>query len=211
MAKKKRSSKKKQSQKPKPPRSKGSKNKAKDKAPERQSVQKVLVRLLVFLLVASGIFYLFLDFAVGKNALWKVFVVVSLPYINLLTRKQFFEAPSFFGLLQPKGFNLGASLGAFAALNGLCLLLLQLGALTSNSKNLGSQIVHGIAFVLNPVFGFALRLNVTTVASFKSLPTSTLASVIAASLLFYYGCAVMVDLEKNHDPAKQQPLHMLPM
>ncbi len=220
MAKKKRSPKKKQasskrkqaSSKKKQASSQKSKprgGKAQKTSPERQSLGKVIQRLLVFILVTTGLFYVVLNFAVGGNALWKVFVVAAIPYAYLAMRRQFFEAPGFFALLRPTLSNLLLGLGVFVLANGLGFLLFRFGIQGTPSNETLARMLQGTLFVISPVLAFSVKLKATSWASFAALDSSFQLSLTLSSLLYYYGCITLVHLEKDHDLAEQAPLHML--
>ncbi len=206
MARKKRSSKKKQ---PHSAKSNSTKKNNKQAAPTRQTMSKVLLRMMIAMLVSGGLFYVFVKFAVGGNALWKVFVAVSFPYIYIATRKQFFEAPSLFGVLRPGGTKLLHGLGFLAVTNGLCFALFRFVVKGGSSEGFLANLSDGLLVVLNPAFAFLVRKNSEFLNSMMGLETSTLVSLVLASLLYSYGLAVLFDLESKHDIAEQEPLQML--
>ena len=212
MAKKKRSKKNKNKQNNQKTQQKSSRKKeAKESKPKRLTLGKVLPRFVIFLLVAAGIFYITLNFAVGGNALWKISVLTILPFGNLAVRKQFFETQGYFSLLKPTVSQLTWTIGGFVVANGLSLLLFRFIIMGRPAEDLLARIASGILFVVSPVFAFTLKLKVTTWAAFTSQTGTVQASLLLASVLYYYGCVALLKLETEHDLAEQKPLHMLPV
>jgi len=208
MAKKKRASKKKQ---PNSRKAKPREKKPKEPPVVHQTTGKVIQRFAIFLFFTTGTFYLLLNQAVGGNAPWKVIVLSLLPFLYLVLRRQAFQAPGFFGLIQPTVSRVGLGLGAFAVANGLCWLLFRFVMLGRPSDDLFIPVLNGAFFVLSPVFAFIVKLKVTSWASFMALGTSFQLFLAFVSLVYFYGCVSVVQLEANHLPASKKPLYMLPV
>lgn len=196
----------------KAPKKAKSRKKAEKEAPlEHQSAARVTLRMSMFLLVSAGIFYVTLYHVVGGNATWKVYVLVALPYAYLPIRSQAFETSGFFNLLKPTLSRLLWSVAAFFLANGLCWLLLRYAIQGHPAGDTPVRVAKAALFVVSPMFAFAMNVKISSWAAFASQNTPFQLVLVLVSFFYYYGCVSLAQLEKNHLPAKQEPLHMLPV
>jgi hypothetical protein len=208
MAKKKRTKKKRQSTNQS---SKSSNKESKKKEPpaELQPLGKVLTRMLVFMLVTMGIFYVTVHHIIGGVAIWKVSVLALLPLIQIATRRLSFGTPSIGSLLKPNGTKLAVGLGGFVVGNALSFAVFQSMVNGKPAEAAATKAGMAATFVLSPLFPFLVKAKAATWASFTALPTPTQAAIAFASFVFFYGFAILFHLEKDHLPVEREPLQMM--